>query len=242
MQQFKIREDGFKEIRKQALTRSVPISLLAVSAGIFISQRNTPQSEDVNVLPFIIPIALCSVGYGVFVGIKRQKTLFDSYTLTITDTEIKREQFNTPAISIPLGEIKEIVKNKNNSFTIKGTSPQDIIGIPAQIERHEDLEIILQSIDPIVVKQQVTFLERYQGFAGLLTIGLMLCVYVAQNKVVVALSGTALTIFLGWSLYAVQRNKSVDNKTRKSMWLVLLPMISVIVMTILKVTGMWQQP
>ena len=56
MEQFKIRQDGFKEIRKALLIKAIPISLLAIFGGLAISYINTNgQQNIVNILPFVIP-------------------------------------------------------------------------------------------------------------------------------------------------------------------------------------------
>jgi hypothetical protein len=63
MQYYKIRKDGFKEIRKQTLIRAIPMMLIAVTIGIasgIINSKNKPT--DVNVLPIIIPLITGSVG------------------------------------------------------------------------------------------------------------------------------------------------------------------------------------
>lgn len=91
MQIFKIRQDGFKEIKKQMLIRTLPIMLIAVTIGIVISSINPKDKADVNVLPIIIPLIEVAVGFGLYRGLNRQKTLFDSYTLTVTNNLITRE-------------------------------------------------------------------------------------------------------------------------------------------------------
>lgn len=238
MQIFKIRQEGFKEIKKQMIIRTLPIMLIAVTVGIVISFINSKdKAADVNVLPFIIPLTAAAVGFGLYRGVNRQKTLFDSYTLTITNNLITREQLNTPTISIYFNEIKEITKHKNGSFTIKGKDAADLIGIPSQIDHYLQLETTLQNIQPIAVKDKVSFLQKYQSLTGLLTVGLMLCVYTVNNKIIVALTGTTLVALMIWSFIKIRSSKNVDSKTKKSIWWVLLVLASVIAVMIFKLTG-----
>src|SRR6185503_14947178 len=98
MEQFKIRAGGFNEIRKLMLVKTIPLSVIAVAVGLGISQNN--QNDSVNVLPYVIPFALLSLGIGLYRGVNRQKKLFESYTLSISDDSIIREQTNTPTIKI----------------------------------------------------------------------------------------------------------------------------------------------
>lgn len=239
MQTFKIRQDSFNEIRKKALIRTIPVLIIAGAVGITISVIDTRQNEtDVNVLPFIISVAVFVLGFGLYRGINRQKALFDSYTLIITSNLITREQLNTPTISIYFNDIKGIFKHKDGSFTIKGKDTSDLIFIAAQIDDYSQLETSLQNIQPIVTRDKVGFFEKYQSLSGLLTIGLMLCVYTINNKIIVALTGTALIALMIWSFIKIRSSKNVDSKTRKGTWWVLVVLISVIAVMISKLAGL----
>lgn len=235
---FKIRQDGFKEIKKQMLIRTIPIMLVAVIVGIVISSINSKdETGDINVLPIVIPLVAVAVGYGIYRGVNRQKAIFESYSLTFTNNLITREQQNTPTISIYFNDVKEITKHKNGSLTIKGKDATDLIQIPAQIDNDYKLETILQDIQPIAFKDKVSFLEKYQSLSGLLTGGLMLCVYVVNNKIIVGIAGVTLLVWMIWSFIKIRRSKNVDNKTKKSMWWILIVLASVIAVMIFKLTG-----
>lgn len=239
MQVFKTRQDGFKEVRRKMLFRSIPLLLIAGAVGITISTINSKQTEnDVNILPVIIPVFAAVFGFGLYRGLNRQKALFESYTLTITTNSITREQLNTPVISIYFNDIKEIAKHKNGSFTIRGKATADLVGIPAQIDNHTQLETALQQIQPIIVKDKVPFLEKYQGLAGLVTVGLMLCVYTVHNKIIVALTGTALLAIMAWSFTKIRSSRNVDSKTKRGLLWVALVVASVIAIMIFKLTGL----
>lgn len=159
MQIFKNRPGGFKEIKRYALIRSIPLLLIAGAVGITISVINSSGKEtDVNVLPFVIPLVGIFLLFGIYRGINRQKSLIESFTLTITNNLITREQLNTSEISIYFNEIKEIAKHKNGSFTIKGKDAGDLIGIPFTIDNYADLEQLLQDIHSITIQNKIPLL------------------------------------------------------------------------------------
>lgn len=239
MQIFKIRQDGFKEVKKQILVRTIPIMLIAVTVGITISSINSKdKATDINILLIIIALAAASIGFGLYRGVNKQRVLFESFTLTITNNLITREQLNTPTISIYFNEVKEIVRHKNGSFTIKGKETGDLIGIPAQIDNPAQLETALQQIKPIAVIDEVSFMEKYQSLTGFVTLGLMLCVYTVNNKIVVALTGTAFVALMVWSFIKIRNSKNLDNKTKRIVWWGLLVVASVISVMIFKLTGL----
>lgn len=237
MQTYKIRKDGFKEIKKQMLIRTFPIILIAVTVGIVISSTNSKyKAADTNVLPFLIPFIASAVGYGLYRAVNRQKSIFDSYTLTITNNLITREQLNTPTISIYLNDIKEITKHKNGSLTIKGKDTTDLIGIPSQIDDYSKLETTLRDIQPIKIKDNVSSFKKYQSLTGILTVVLMLCVYTVNNKIIVAFTGTTLVALMIWSIIKIRTSKNIDNNTKRSVWWVFLVLASVIAVMIFKLT------
>jgi len=218
---------------------TLPVMLIAVTVGIVISYVNSKDKGiDINVLPIIIPLLGGAVGFGIYRGLNRQKALFESYTLTITNNLVTREQINTPAISIYFNDIKEITKNKKGGFTIKGKEAVDLIWVPIQIDNHSQLEKTLQDILPLTVRDKVSLLQKYPALTALATLGLMFCVYTADNKIIVGLTGSILVTLLIWSFVKIRSSKNVDNKTKKSAWWVFLVLASVIGVMIMKLSGL----
>ena len=238
MEQFKIRQRGFQEIRKAILIKTIPISLLAAFGGLAIAHFNTTgQQSDVNVFPFVIPIVLGALAFGLYRSVNRQKDIFDTYRLTIDNNSITREQYNTPTITISNADISEIVKNSNGSFTIKGNSTVNLIGVPSQIDDYEKLEISLAEIRPISTKTGKPFLQKVSGLFSILIVCLMAAVYISKDKIIVGVFGAVLLVVLGYSFLQIQRSKNVDNKTKKGMWLLLLVAASIIGVMCFKLTG-----
>lgn len=238
MEQFRIRQDGFKEIRKAMLIKAIPISLLAAFGGLAISHFNTNgQQSDVNVFPVVIPLVLGALAFGLYRGVNRQKEIFDSYVLTIDNIGITREQRNTPTIIITKTDLNEIIKNSNGSFTIKGNSTVNVIGVPSQIEDYERLEKLLSEIRQISSKTSEPVFQKFRGLLSILTIGLMAAVYISKDKVIVGISGTILLVVLGYSFFEVQRSKNIDSKTKKGMWWLILVTASIVGVMYYKLTG-----
>jgi len=217
MEQFKIRQGGFNELRKQMLAKKIPLVVIAVAVGLAIFQFSANnQNSNVNVWPYIIPMALLSVGFGLYRGMNRQRKLFESYTLSISDDSIVREQTNTPTIKIAFSDVNEIIKNSNGSFTIKGRTALDVIGIPAQIDNYEHLETTLNFIRPLNVFTKQAASQKLTLPITLATAALMATVYLATNKILVGISGILLTGILIYSFIQIQRSKNIDKKNKTS--------------------------
>ncbi len=228
-EEFQIRENGFDEIKKAMIIKTIPIAILAAGTGLAISHFNTDgQTTDINVLLCIIPVIIGALTFGLFKGINRQKGLFESFKLIINENEIIRQQNNTETITIHRSEVKSIIRNPKGILTISGNSSTDIIGIPSQINNPEKLEQMLTQIIPITDSDKKPLAEKYKGLLILLLLGLMALVYISKNKLVVGITGTILILFLGYSFYEVRRNKNIDKKTKNGMWWLIIVLLSVI--------------
>lgn len=228
MEQFKIKEGGFKEIRNAMLAKAIPVSLLAVAGGLAISHFNTNvQQSEINVFPFVIPIVLGAFAFGLFRGIKRQKEIYESYVLTIDDNGIKREQLNTPTIAISKADLTEVIVNSNRSIIIKGNSSVNVILVPSQVDDYEKLVKALSEMRQISTTSSEPILQKYRVLLSILTIALMAAVYISKKKIIVGVSGTVLLTILGYSIFEIQRSKNVDLKTKREMWLVILVAASI---------------
>lgn len=238
MEQFKIRQGGFKEIRKTMIIKAIPALLLMAFGGLAMGYFNpNAQQSDVNILPFVIPLVLGALVFGMYLGVNRQKKIFETYILTFDSNSITREQHNTATISIPHAELSEIIKNPNGGFTIKGNSTVNVIGVPAQIDDYEKLEKLLSGIRPISTKSNEPFLQKFRLLLSILTIGLMAAVYISKDKMIVGVSGTVLLLVLGYSFFEVQRSKNIDNKTKQGMWWLILVTGSILAVMYYKLTA-----
>jgi hypothetical protein len=233
MRTFKYDPKRFAELRKTMLTGSIPIIVIALAAGLYMGLRNAhSETSSVNVLLIAVPVsvflALIAGGIGLARGVKRQRVLYESYRLTIDESGIIREQFNTPTIRIMKSDITLIAKNANRSFTIKGRNNREVIGIAGQVEDYEELEQILRQIKPFGGPAQKPLLEKYGRFAGIVTIILFAAVFLSNDKTIVTLSGILLIGLLGWSFTEVLRSKHIDARTKRGMYFVIFPIFAVL--------------
>lgn len=224
---FTINENGRKALQKTTLKRTFVIVIPLIITVILINYyQRGGQSEDLILLLLLIPIIGSAMGIGVFIGMKRQKKAFESYTLTISDQEIIREQLNTPTISIPFADIKSIDRNAKG-FTIRSSSSaKDIIQIPAQIDNIEELGVLLSQIQPIGGEVEKTLIEKHSNLFTILSTGLVLATLASNNKSVVSICGVLVLLLLGYSFYELQTSKNIDRKTKNTSWVILLVLIS----------------
>lgn len=217
---FEIRANGFKEIKKQLIIKSIPILLISMALGFAIAFFSKKKDEDVTpsllIMIFLILLAYC---YSLFKEVKKQKMLIHSYKLIFSEHSVIREQINTPSINILFNEIKSIVKDKNDSYTIKGKKKLETILVPAQIGNYKTLEMLLNQIKPIENFSEPTFDEKYKISIGILTLFCLATVYISVNKILVGICGLIIIGLLIRSFIKIKRDSSVDNKSKRNLYI-----------------------
>ena len=176
-------------------------------------------------------------GFGTYRTLKRQKQFLMSYSVTISDNEITREQMKTPPLTISFMEIKEIVKFEKGSFVVKGASRTDIIHIPTWIEDREELEEYLQALAPIKVHTKDPWHVKYRWVLSILVLGMMLAFYLLDNKIIVGICGVALVGLVIWAIYFVLTSKNIPVSGKRRVWIYFLILASIIYATYTKLAG-----
>ena len=195
------------------------------------------NDSDLSTLPYLLILLLATLGFGIYRGVVRQRRLFESYTLTIDDDSIQREQLNTATVKIPSEEVAEILKLQTGGFVIKGRNRTDFIIVTNQIENAEELERDLSQFGDVKVPIRKSMLEIMKIPIILSVLILMAIVYVSNNEWLVLGSGIILTATLIWSFYELQVSKNIDKRTKRNSWWTVVAIVSVIAVTYSKFVG-----
>lgn len=227
MPTFKIRPNGFREIRKTLLVRIVTgtIAGIAIASLFLLVTSDGPESMETLVTIGVVTIG--GVVFDVF-SLKRQKKMYDTYTLTITEDHITRQTYNTPDLTIPKSSVKEIVRAKNGAFIIAGESDLNNILVPHVIEQTEEVERLLSQIKPITTKPHA---QRKVALTVILFTGAMflLCWGVlSENIYWVTLSGLGLCAFLIYGFVMIQRSKNYDRRMKRWSYVTLFPIVCIL--------------
>ena len=234
MQQFKISEAGHKKARKRMFTIVIPMLVIVVVVIAVLNGIGSKTPNDVDTLPFVLPVILIIYGYSLFRTFRKQNKFLNSYTLTLSEEGITREQLNTPPLSISFMEIKEIVKTKKGGFIIKGLTRTDVIYVSYFIENPEILEERLQAMAPITTKSVDPVYRKYLPLLVFPAIGLYICVLTLTNKILVGVSCALVVALSVWGFYELQRNKNIPTSSKRASWFLLLFLASLIYITIEK--------
>ncbi|HEX3167739.1 MAG TPA: hypothetical protein VHQ93_15830 [Chitinophagaceae bacterium] len=238
MPDYRIRPGGYEEIRKQSLKKLlVFISFIAVIVIVTTAYNAKADEYAIITIPATIIIFTIVFAFSIRNVFKKQKKLLDSYALTINDNTITRYQLNTPTITLYRTEIKEILRKNNKGFIVRGMNAEDTIYVPSQVEKYHELEILLNEIKPIISYRPKNVFEKFPIVTIILVFGLMVGVYASMNKVVVVLCGIPVIIIIAWSFFKIQKNKNIERKAKRSSWVILVILLSIIYITVAKLTG-----
>ena len=237
MFRWRIKPNGFAEIRWHVIRRTLVLSVVAMLVGFAISWNNLGPGQGSDGLLLAIPIVIGSLAIGLFIGLRRQKEIFESYELELTETHITQRRKNTPDTSIALDEIQEIRKTTNGVLTIKSENRFRSIIVPIQIENRHELESILSDITEIKSDEKKAVTSVGTRMLPFLVMGLMFLVYSAENKWLVGAAGVLTAAILLWSFITMQRSTQLDHRTKRLSWIVMVVLASVVYITWQKVMG-----
>ncbi len=217
------------------LTIFVPGIAIMITV-IAVVDSNSTRSGDFPIWLIIVPVFLLYFSFVIYRTLRRQRRILMSYTLTVTDSGITREQDSTPTISISFMEVKEIIKTRKGAFLVKGLDRKDLIFIPRDLNENGELEQKLQSLAPITTDKKDPFMIKYRLTLRLVALGMFLCLYTVHNKPVIAACALLLSGLLGWSIYETQTSKNVTSYAKRSSWFNLLIIAAILYLTYIKLT------
>lgn len=222
MEQFEIKINGYDEFRKQSPFKAGGFIIFFLLMIVLIDLVRGPKL-------LYHPWAMVGILIGIIIltvvldnsRYRELRNGFESYTLVIEDQLITREQDDMPTVSILRNEVSEITKDKKGNFTIIGNTVHDKIKVPAQIENSEKLELLLNTIQPVVLKPNQFNVKEFSKVIAFL--GLMAVIEISKDKIILGISGVILLAFIVYSIYQTQQDRNMTYKAKTSfLWALLL--------------------
>ena len=238
MPQYRNLPEGFTSIRNRLIVRIFPLLIIAVIAGLlipYLSGKNTPVNFATWLITILLLIGVLS--YSFFKAIKRQKTIYDSYLLTIETNYLTREQTGLPLVTIFFDEIIETTKDKEGNLFIKTREASKQLTVLSSIENYDAVEKLMQSKSNIIQANTKTLLQKFPFLLPLISVVCMVAVYASNNKIIVSISGTAIITLSIWGFYKIRTSSQIDQTVKNKAWWVLAVLASVIGIACFKVFG-----
>lgn len=239
MQQFKIGESGIKKFRKRFLTIIIPLVVVFIGIMTVTTMHSAEPAGTDNTFLFVLPIVAAYLGFIFYRSFRKQLKFLRSYSLTVTDGEITREQLDTPPLTISFMAVKEIVKTKKGVYFVRGLDRTELIMIPNLIDNPGELEERLQALAPISTKSIEPFYRKYGILIFFpLGIGLLIGTGAATNPTIAGICCGLLDALLIWGFIEINRNKNLPRSVRRLRWFMLFLLIIFTLSTIGRLTGL----
>ena len=189
---------------------------------------------EVNNVPLMAGLITVFVAFAFFRMKQSHKKTFESYKLTLYNNMLSREQLHQPYVAIYFYEISSIVKAPNGAIVIRGKDPAEVIGIPPQLDRFEELEAALQLIKLFTAPPKKGFFEKTAVVWIALALLAIIGVYTMTNKIILLISAIISGGIMGIFFVKVQLSKAVDINTKRRSLFILIFMFSIIGTAVIK--------
>lgn len=232
MKEYKLLREQAKSDNKKNLLVSIFIFLMIIALSELYTRgydSNYSTSLDSVLLPLLLIIVALFIGFRS--SRKMNNEAIESFRIELFDNGIKRFQEHTPTVEIEKQEISSIHEVKNKGIIIKTKNENKYIFIPASLDGYIDLKKTISEWKQIENKennmnQLIRILVSLGGAIGFYTF------MFSKNSYIVISLGILLSVFLIWSMYKIQTNQNIDERVKKSFWIILLPIISIFLKTL----------
>jgi hypothetical protein len=238
MTTYTFSEEAFKKIKKQSIIRYLFFILLMIPFVFIILEINKkPDTPELGGTFIFLPLFFVTIALlmGLIKGQKKLKLNIHTFSISLSNNLITRKQNNVQPLSLYFTEIKEIIES-STFLKIVGIDKKNIIHINKLISNYDDLREKLNKISTIKQSKIPKIIQKYPLLIWPLIMGALYCVFAitVKNKLLVAFCGLSLATLFIYSFKEMQTSKSIDVKSKRISWFILVFTISIIGATIAK--------
>ena len=207
---------------------SLVLGGLATAVGIFIAFRNT-QPASAWPVALAIPLLIIPVLWGVRRSQSRQQLAWQSFELLLSSERIRRRMTGYPDIDIRRDEIRAIDEH-GDWLVVRTTRGGPGLIIPKGLEGFEEVRQDLFSRHR-VEKQSAGDARRlaWSLLTVVATLGAVALLALSTDPMIVVPLAAMMVIGAGWAIWVVRRSPHIDERTKRTMWLVLLPAFGAVI-------------
>jgi hypothetical protein len=231
---YRFAPEGYDSVRKK-LTLVQTITFVGVLA-IFIAtdfksaDREWLQGSLLSLLPHVL--ALTFIG-GLFFfsfrrAIKKQRENWLAYELHVSKDFVIRRMPGLREMEIRREEVTAIRQNAHG-LTLETSSRQRTLGVPSTLEEFDEVRARLcEWMSPTEMRQAMWKHSPNLLYVVIIVeLGLFIVFFLSTQSWLLVCSGAPLFGGLIWSLVMVQRSAQLAPKMKRTMWIILLPLVAI---------------
>jgi hypothetical protein len=217
--QFRVHPTGFEEIRAKLLTRLIASGGIIIGFSMLVCYLNCGEEKDSPYKIFVSAILITGLFSFILArGIRIQKKLLRSYVLTVENGFIVREQAGTPPIAFSYEDIGSITRTFAGGFLVLCPATNEVILIPPQIERRDELERLLNTIRPVVPQKGPKLWMSARPYVAPFVIVLLFGMFTADPQWMVLISGLLLIPLIAYAFVSIQKSRMLPVGLKQLSW------------------------
>jgi hypothetical protein len=214
--------------------RNAQLRSLSFVAVIFVAVvLFSPAMKGLNEQSTLIFLLLMgsTLAFAMFQQFRKMKKMVhravETFELEMDETGITKRQVDTETVRIDFHEVTSIEQYSGKGTRIKTAQSTRHIWAPCELEAYDEVVDMIGQRSGAAVKRQSYSWARTYSVAFLFVAGYITLMNTHDRRLVLMLSATMSAVLL-WSIVVVWRNPNVSRKVKRSMLLVVAPMIALI--------------
>jgi hypothetical protein len=205
---------------------SLVVGGLATVVGIVIAFRST-QPVPVWPLAIVVPLWFIAVLSGVRGSLRRQRLAWQSFELSLSSEGIRRSMSGYPDVEIRRDEISAI-KERRSGLVVRSHRGGPGLIIPKGLAGFDEVRQDLMSRHGIEKQRGDAHGLVWSLLAVVATLSAFVVVFLSTNPLVVVPLAVIMLVGAGWAIWVVRRSAYVDERTKQTIWFVLMPALAAV--------------
>jgi hypothetical protein len=231
---YRFAPEGFEAVRKRLVViQSITfVGLLGLFIGMDFksADREWLQGSLLSLLPHLLPITFAGA---VFVyafqrSMKKQRENWLAYELLVGEDFVIRRMPGLSEMEIRREEVTAIWQSAQG-LTLETSSKQRTLGVPSTLEEFDEVRARLSEWMTPAEVQRARWKHSPNLVYGVIIVelGLFVVFFLSTQSWVQICSGAPLFGGLIWSVVLVQRSAQLAPKVKRTMWVIVLPLIAI---------------
>ena len=231
---YRFAPEGFETVRKRLiLMHNITfVGVLGLIVGIDFknADRDWLHGSLLSLLPYVF--ALTFVGafliYSFRRSMKKQRENWLAYELLVGEDFVIRRMPGLSEIEIRREEVTAIRQNALG-LTLETSLKQRTLGVPSTLEEFDEVRARLSERMAPTELQRARWKHSPNVVYGVIVIELILFIvfFLSSQSWLLVCSGAPLFGSLVWSFVLVQRSAQLAPKMKRTMWIILLPLLAI---------------
>ncbi len=229
MRTYTVKPEGIEVVRKRMLLFGAAFTVVVISSVWLLL-------PDINPLAFGITMLIVALvgGFAFRRGMQRLAETWPTYTLTVADDHILKQQSHYPDIRIGRDEVKSIQKVFTGEIAVKTRDWKKFIVIPRSLNGIEEVEAVLRQWKPVktVPRAKTILLYLMPVLVGVLFLAAIrgyLRGGAPSPGVIFAVAIVILVLNL-FVMRTVRRIPNLDERSKPKRWRSVLMIVSIVLL------------